>query len=652
MPQVSLEQALQMALHHRRGGNFAQAEAICREILAQVPNHPAVLHQLAIAAAGQGRIDEALRLLQQVVQGNPNDPAAFSDLGNVLREVGRREEALAAYQRAVAINPNLAFAQSNLANVLRELGRPQEAVAGFRRALQLEPNFLEAHLNLGNALFDLGQFNDAVAEYREALRINPNFAMAFSNLGVALKMVDRPNDAVSAFRRAIELAPQYAEAHSNLGQLLESLGQLDEAVASYRRAIELNPNLASSYSNLGSALLDQRRIDESVAACRKAVALDPRMPEGWNNLANALSDAGLLDESVAAYREALRLRPNYPQALGNFGSALIDGGRYEEAPQYLQKAIELSPNFADAHWNLGLYYLLRGDFERGLPEYEWRWRVKRMARLPQFPQPQWDGQALNGKSILIHVEQGYGDAIQFARYVPLVTARGGKVILQCPPELKRLFSSIPNIELFPSGPPPQQFDFHCPLVSLMLAFKTDLNSIPANVPYLRADPALAESWRSRLQVSAGRKKIGLAWAGAPTHINNLNRSISLKNFAPLAVIKDADFYSLQKGQAASQAGAGEIRLIDHTSDLIDFADTAALIENLDLVISVDTSVAHLAGALGKPVWVLIPSNPDWRWMLNRSDSPWYPTMRLYRQEHRGDWSAAISGLAQDLARGI
>jgi tetratricopeptide (TPR) repeat protein len=649
MAQVSLEQALQMVLQHRRAGNPGQAEAICREILAQVPNHPPAMHQLAIVLATQRRGQEALPLMQQVVQMVPGDAAALSDLGNLLRDLDRPTEALAAYRRAVALNPNLAFAQSNLANQLRDMGQASEAVPIFHRAIQLQPNFFEAYLNLGNALMDLGETDQAVAAYQQAIRLNPNYAMAHCNLGVGLRAAGRVDDAIASFRRAIEMMPNCVEAYSNLGQVLASVQRTDEAIDSFKRAIQINPRFAAAYSNLGSALLDLRRIPESLDICRKAVALAPQMAEAHNNLANALGDNDQLDEAIAEYREALRLRPDYPQALANFGSTLIDAGRYDEARELLGNALKISPDFPDAHWNLGLLHLLQGDFQRGLPEYEWRWRVKTMQAPPSFSQPMWDGSPLDGKIILIHVEQGYGDAIQFARYVPMVTARGGRVILQCPPELHRLFSTIPDIDLFPGGPPPARFDVHCPILSLMLAFKTDLASIPAQVPYLRSDPALREAWRKRLESSAGQLKVGLAWAGRPTHINNRNRSIPLEKFSPLAGASGVDFFSLQKGDRGNDSPPAGLELIDHTAELNDFAETAALVDNLDLVITVDTAVAHLGGALGKPVWVLIPANPDWRWMLDRVDSPWYPTMRLYRRRRGADWSEVIRQVSGDLA---
>jgi tetratricopeptide (TPR) repeat protein len=651
MNALPVGRALQMAHEQQRAGRFAEAEGLYRQILSQLPDQPDAMHSLAVLLAQRGRGDEALPLMRRAVQLKPRDAAAHSDLGNMLRDQGRLDDAAAALRLSIALQPDLAMAHANLANVLRDQGRTDDAIAAYRRAIQLNGDYFEAYSNLGNALVDKGSLNEAVASYQRAIELMPGFAMAHNNQGVALKKLGRPDEAVAAFRRAIQLAPVYPEAHNNLGQALEAIGRLDEAVAAYRHAIQLKPDLAGAFCNLGNALFAQRRFNDSIAACRRAIELRPDMAEAHNNLGNALSAAGYLDEAIAAYGQALRLNPNYVQALSNLGGTLIDIGRLDEPQALFRRALQIDPDFPDAHWNLALFLLLRGNFAEGLPEYEWRWKVKAMPRPPRFSQPRWDGGDLNGRTILLHAEQGFGDAIQFIRYAPLVAARGGRVIVQCPAELKRLFSRTPDIQVFAAGEPLPNFDFHCPLLSLPLAFKTDLQSIPSSVPYLSADPELVKAWRAKLPRGDNCRRIGLAWAGAATHVNDRNRSILPADLAPLAQVKDAAFYSLQKGDAAKNLPPAGMDLIDFTSDLKDFADTAAMIENLDMVIAVDTSVAHLAGAMGKPVWLLLPCNPDWRWMLHRLDSPWYPTMRLFRQQRAGQWRATIEETAAALRKG-
>ena len=661
MAQISVDRAFEMAVAQYRAGRWAEAENIYRQILAQFPDNAIVMHHLGILLAQQSRREEAIRLLARVVQLQPNNAEAHSDFGSALREVGRFDEAAAALSRAVALKPGMAMAHANLANVYRDLGRFDEAIEGFHRAIQIKPDYAAAYSNLGNALCDKSRFEDAAAAYRRAIQLDPGFAPAHSNLGVALERLGRSEEAAAAFQRAIDLAPDYAEAYSNLGRSLESLNRIDAAISAHERTVQLKPESAPLLCNLGNALQSKKQTDRAIAILRRAIQLDPRLAEAHNNLANALSDRGDAGDAIASYREALRLRPDYADAMSNLAGALIDHGKLDEPEGLLRRAIEIDPQFPDAHWNLAIFLLLGGDFERGLPEYEWRWKVRNVMRgSPRIPQPPWDGRELNGRTILLHTEQGAGDAIQFIRYTSMVAARGGRIILRCPIELKRLFAQIPEIEriIDPNEPLPD-FDAHCPLLSLPLAFGTDLRSIPAPVPYLRADPSLAEAWKTKLIAKGdttlyikGRvpfsRKIGLAWSGAAIHVNDRNRSTMLGSFAPLSDVKNAAFYSLQKGEAAKHPPPAGLAIADFTSELNDFADTAALIENLDLVITVDTSVAHLAGAMGKPVWVILPCNPDWRWMYDRTDSPWYPTMRLFRQGGPEDWAAVIGEVVRRL----
>jgi len=307
-----------------------------------------------------------------------------------------------------------------------------------------------------------------------------------------------------------------------------------------------------------------------------------------------------------------------------------------------------NPDDPQAHWSLALIHLSRGEFEQGWHHYEWRWRVKELRMRRRTEAPQWDGGPLDGRTILLHNEQGFGDTIQFVRYLPEVIRRGGKIILACQRELFSLLESMPQIhQCVPNDQPAPAHDVCCPLLGLPGLFKTRLDNIPADIPYLKADPARSARWRDRLPHD-GRKKIGLVWAGRPAHPNDLNRSVTLQSLAPLAEVAHAHFISLQTGQAARQTSSAPMPLTNWSDELTDFAETAALIANLDQVICVDTAVAHLAGAMGKPVWVLLPFISDWRWMVGRHDSPWYPTMRLFRQQRVGDWQSPIARLAQEL----
>lgn len=368
-------------------------------------------------------------------------------------------------------------------------------------------------------------------------------------------------------------------------------------------------------------------------------------------LAVAHHRAGRLSEAEALYGRIINVRPDLAEIRVNLGVCLYAAARLDEAIDVFNQAIALDAGAASAWYNLAIIHLLQGDFSRGWQEHEWRWQVKGLS-LPQhnFTQPAWDGSDLSGRRILLFAEQGIGDAIQFARYVPLVAKRGGRVVLGCHPELVNLFKSIVGVEqVFTEGDPVPQFDVYYPLLSLPLIFKTTLETIPSNIPYLRADPSKVRRWRKLLDESFGIK-VGLVWAGRLTHADDRNRSLKLNDFADLARATNASFINLQKGPAAAQVNEAPLglKLLDRTDELKDFSDTAALVECLDLVIAVDTAVAHLAGAMGKPVWVLLPFLPDWRWMLGRDDSPWYPTLRLFRQPAIGDWKKPIDEIVRSL----
>ena len=534
-------------------------------------------------------------------------------------QAGRLVEAEAIYRQILAVEPRHANALQLLGLIAHHMGRVDVAVDLITKAIAIIPNCPEAHYNLGNALIAKGQLDEAAASYRQAIALRPN----------------------------------YAEAHNNLGNALKDKSQTEEAVTAFRQAIALNPNLPEAYNNLGNLLKDKGQLDEAVVAYRQTIALKPNLPEAHYNLGVALYGTGQLDEAAASYRKAVALRPNYAEAHNNLGNALKDKSQTEEAVTAYREAISLIPNYAEAHSNLALALLLQGNFTEGWAEHEWRWKLKVVACLRRnLNQPQWDGSHLAGRTILLHAEQGFGDAIQFIRYVPLVQERGGKAIIECQPELQALLqANMPDLPVVARGHTLPAFDVHCPLLSLPRIFATDLSNIPRNVPYLHASVADAGIWRDRIAGYSSEIKAGIVWAGNPNHTNDRNRSLNLSSLTPLSEVPGVRFFSLQKGKADSEAkmvSAG-IELTDMAGELKDFADTAALIANLDLVITVDTAVAHLAGAMGKPVWTLLPFAPDWRWLLVREDSPWYPTMRLFRQPTIGDWDSVIRRVAGELA---
>jgi Flp pilus assembly protein TadD len=499
-----------------------------------------------------------------------------------------------------------------------------------------------------------GKLAEADKIYRQVLSQNPNHPEALHLLGALAAQVGRLDAAIELIRRAIAINPGAAEYHYNLGNILRDKKLLDEAIVEYRQALHLRPNLVEAQSNLGSVLADQGLLDEAIAAFREARRIAPGGVEVYNNLGNALRAKGNYEEAIIAYRETLRLKPDLAEAHNNLGFALSDLGSVEEAIAEFRHAIRIRPDYAEAHNNLSLALLLKGDYAEGLAEYEWRWRWEgfRTARR-NFSQPMWDGTELNGQTILLHAEGGLGDTLQFVRYVPIVANRGGKVVLECQAELFRLLQGLPGVEqLVCVHQPLPRFDVYCPLMSLPLVLGTRLESIPGRIPYLGVDARLKETWAKKLGPSDGELRVGLAWSGNPKFKNDRTRSIALSQLAPLAAAPGVTFHSLQKGPGSEQISSvpAGIRLIDHGPDLEDFADTAAIISLMDLVVSTDNSRVNLAGALNVPTWVMLQYMPDWRWLLEREDSPWYPTVRLFRQKSLGDWPEVIQRVVDELEK--
>jgi len=496
-----------------------------------------------------------------------------------------------------------------------------------------------------------GRLHEAQQHYQQILAEQPEHAGALHFLGLLAYQAGQTDVAVDLIQRAIALNPNWPQAQVNLGSVLQAKGQWDEAIAAFGRGIALQPNYAIAYYNLGNAWQAKGCLDEAIAAFRHAIALKPDYHEAYSNLGIALSDSGCLDQAVAACRQAIALNPGYALAYNNLGIALQNQGHLDQAITTFRQAIALQPNVADAHLSLAVALLGHGELTEGWAEYEWRWQSRHSPVRPNYVQPQWDGGALQGRTLLLHAEQGFGDTLQFIRYLPLVAARGGRVIVECPPELLRLLQPMaPTIAFVARGQVVGDFDWRCSLMSLPQVLGTTPTTIPHDVPYLHAHAADTEIWRKRLAAPSALLKVGLAWAGSRAHKNDRHRSLPLASLAPLAQVSGVRFYSLQKGASATEATPPPgMELIDMSPELQDFADTAGLIANLDLVIAVDTAVAHLAGAMGKPVWTLLPFNPDWRWLREREDSPWYPTMRLFRQPAIGDWDSVIQQVSKALA---
>jgi tetratricopeptide (TPR) repeat protein len=596
----------------------------------------------------------AEQALLSALRGRPGDPDTAYRLALLYHDHGRPADAVPHYEAVLRARPQDADALYHLGLALTQLGRDDEALDCYRRAVAARPAYAEALCGLGVVLAQRGLLADAESHLRRAVAAKPDFAQAHHNLGVALAQQGQSDAAVRAIRRALEIQPGYAEAHFNLGNTLGALGRRDDAVTAYREALRHRPEYAEALCNLGLALTEAGRPGEGSVLLRQATRLRPQYVEAHNNLGLALADLGRFDEAVACYERALAVNPRYASAYGNLGSACKGLCRPEEAAACYEMALRYEAGNASTHWNLALAWLMAGDFQRGWKEYEWRWkRPGTPAR--QLPRPLWEGLSLEGRTILLWCEQGLGDAVQFARYAPLVQARGGRVVLECPDLLRPLFRTLAGVDELVTEEKwvSLAFDCHAPLMSLPGLFGTTLATVPADVPYLTAEPALVETWRGRLGALDGFK-VGVAWQGNPHHKWDRWRSVPLPVFASLAEVSGVRLVSLQKGPGVEQLPAIKDRF-DVTELGEEFVkgswgDTAAVMAALDLVVSVDTATAHLAGALGVPVWVPLPTLVDWRWLLGRDDSPWYPTMRLFRQKALGDWEPVFDRMAGALRK--
>jgi len=562
---------------------------------------------------------------------------------------GRVDMAADIYRQILRVAPQHSDALHLMGLALRRR-QPLEAVRLIGEALTRTPELTEAHLNLGNVLQDLGRVGDAAASYRRALALRPDFDLALLGLAFCLRLLGRLGEAATIYRRAVALGPEVAETRNGLANCLQDDKRYTEAVSGYQAALALDPLHAAAGNNLSIALRELGRITEAEQWQRRAIARDPTFAAAHTSLGITLQEAGRLEEAVACQARALVCDPGFTAAYNNLGNSRQAQNRLAEAILQYRRALRLDPASPDAHRNLGMGLLLDGQFVEGWREYEGRLRCKDAPVLADLPKPRWTGEPLAGRRVLLHSEQGLGDTIQFCRYAPMIAARGGSVVLGVQPPLQRLMKGVVRPDAILSGTVPlEAFDLHLPLLSLPLLFGTTLESIPARVPYLYPEPELAALWAERLSPHPGLR-VGLVWAGSPGHGNDRNRSLRLDAFAALSRLPNLSLFSIQKGPSeglAADPPAG-MRLISLSAEIKDFADTAAIAANLDVIVCVDTSVAHLCGALGRPTWVLLPFAPDWRWLLGRDDTPWYPTMRLFRQSRPGDWEGVLKRVAEAL----
>lgn len=646
---------LDRALELHQSGQLGAAIAAYQAILAQQPANARLLYLLGTALLQAGDLDNGSAFLQRSLGIDGRNPAALNNLGIALKDLKRFDEALAAFDKSLALDPAQAEAHNNRGAILKELDRLDEALASFGQAIAAQPGYAQAHGNRGNALQTLRRFDEALAAYERALALRPDFRDAHSGRGHALRALQRHPEALESFDKALLLQPDRAEAHLDRGVTLRVLRRLDEALASLDRAIALAPRNAAMHADKGSVLVDLKRPEAAMACFDAAIALAPQSSGPWNDKGHTLFVLGRLDEARACFERAVALDPDNAGAHANLGAVLQRMGLVSEAMASHDRAIALDPAAADAPWNKAQLLILNGDYLEGWKLYESRLDKPDFATTYyRFPQPSWRGrEPLEGRRIFVHSEQGAGDVIQFCRYLPLLERRGAEIVFEVPRALVSFVSTLAcRMTTLAKGDPQPAFDVWCPLMSLPMAFETTTATIPAETPYLLANVAKVAAWRDRLGRTQ-RLRVGLVWSGSPTHANDMNRSMALATLAPLLGLP-VEWHSLQKEVREQDARflAAHPQVRTHHQALGDFADTAALAACMDLVITVDTGVAHLAGAIGRPVWILLPHAPDYRWMRERADSPWYPTARLFRQPRAGDWASVVDTVRASLSRMI
>lgn len=627
---------------YKEMGQHEQALASYGRALELGFDHPDLHYNRANALQAMERHQEALEAYDLALSAHPEDIEALNNRGTVLRALGRAQEALDSYERALALAPHNVDLLNNRGNALKDLARYGEAISCFDAALHVDPHSADAWFNRGVAEHARGEHDAALASYGRAIDIDPQLARAYHNRSTVLQHLKRYDDALADSQRALALKQDYQEAYKGCAAVLRSLKHYATGLASADMAVRLKPDDAHAHDLRGTILKDMKRLDEALEAHERALELAPNLNTAHQNRANVYLDMKRYEDAEAGYAQAIALDPARAEPYLNRGTVHAACGRYERALADYNAAIERNPELAGAYWNRSLLQLEHGHFKQGWIDHEWRWKTVHFENSidqRDFKLPLWRGQPLAGKTIVLGSEQGLGDTLQCARFAPMLAARGATVVLEVQRALVGLLGTLEGVsEVLPRGAALPPADYWCPMMSIPLALEMEVDTIPAFPRYLESDPARRAQWADVLGPRRA-PRVGLVWSGNPTHGNDASRSIAFAEFAAM-LPEGPDYVSLMKdirdADREAMVARPDVRCFSEL--LHDFTDTAALCDEVDLVVSVDTSVAHLAGALGRPVWILLPRVVDWRWMRERRDSPWYPSARLMRQQALNDWS--------------
>jgi tetratricopeptide (TPR) repeat protein len=681
---ASADKTFRQALASFQAGDLPEAERAFKKLLDVDPGHVAGLNLFAILLTRVGRLQEAERHIRRALNENVESDITLNNYGIILGALGKPEDALDKFSRALAIMPSNADTWHSRGASYLQLRQFQEAIADFDKAISLNPKFIDAFCNKGASLRALHLADQSLAAYDKALALNSGYSPAWLGRGLTLLHLNRCVEALAAYEKAATLNPNMAEAWLGQGNALYELKRYKDAASAYDKAIVLQPTLISAWIGGGNIFLQLKYYNKALAAYDKALELDAMLPDGWVGRGNVLYETKRYTEAAAAYDKALELAPDLVSAWMGRGNVLAEIRRDDEADKAYdhviavrpdlangwagrggvflrllrdddaiacyQKAISIDPDYAEPYFNMAIIKLSHGNFEEGWPLYEWRWKTRIRAFSDRhFTQKLWLGaDNITGKTILVHAEQGLGDTVQFCRYLEKLEALNCKIIFEVPAALYELFAAQhANYKLIRQGETIPDFEFHCPLMSMPLAFKTTMKTVPASIPYLAAPPEKIALWQSTLG-RRNRPRIGLCWSGSPGSTNDVRRSIPLELLAPI-LSDNLEWHSLQKEvREHDRPPLSASTIVDHASGLKDFTDTAALVAAMDIVISADAVAGHLAGALGKPLWSLQPLITDFRWMRDRDDSPWYPNAKLFRQKKDGDWSNVLESVRQAL----
>ncbi len=640
---------LQKAQHCLNSGDAKAAALMAGQFLKACPENGEAWHLLGLALFHLKRMDDALAALNRAAVINPGSPLIRHNFGLVLLEAGRVDQAICQLGKAISLNPKFAEAHFNLGNAFMRMNRPQEAIPHYERAISYNPNHINALYNMGAALRECRHFPLAIKALQRLLNIKPDHRQGLFQLALTYQVSGNLNAAVENYQALLSTEPGFPGASYNLGVCYHEMSRFEDAIKCFRNAISINPGDARAFNYLGLSLEETGQTDEAAASYKTAIMLDNSLREAHSNLANILMNHGEYDQAINTYKESVSLDPVFFTGWYNLGNCFMELNRLDDAIDMYRTAIKIKPDFVEAHWNLSHALLKKGAYKEGFREYLWRWNRKD-APVLDFTAPLWNKKPLKNGALLVHAEQGFGDAIQFIRYIPLLRRYASRILLACDRSLIDLFSHNKIADHIIDKTKIKDFegscDAHIPLLNLPSLFTDSLETIPSDIPYIAPDKSMADYFAD---IVTGEKylKIGLVWKGNPGHKNDKNRSCLLDDLAPLLDVPQTRFFSLQKEGGTARF---EDKIIDLSKHLETFSHTAGAIHHLDLIITVDTSVAHLAGAMGRPVWLLLPYVPEWRWLLDTESTPWYPTMKLFRQHIRGDWSGPVSNMEDQLVK--